>query len=87
MMNSTESAVFHLKDKLIQKLKDKHFRIDRFGDDHAPFEKFRGNIKFQSKFIFEGHSLSRRDDIVSLIYVLANLIEPTVFDNFHCNSV
>ena len=56
----------------------RYFYLDEFDKDKCAFKKFRGNLKFQSKFVFEGHSLSRRDDIVSLVYVLAYMNNPKI---------
>ena len=39
-----------------------------------PYNSFKGNLLFQSKNAFEGKTLSRRDDIISLIYLLVFLI-------------
>lgn len=42
-------------------------------DEHLPFssdEPFKGNVIFSSKNAFDQKSLSRRDDIISLMYFL-----------------
>ena len=39
---------------------------------------FRGNVIFSSKTAFEKKSLSRKDDIISLVYVLAYLVNSSL---------
>jgi hypothetical protein len=36
---------------------------------------FKGNLIFGSKNAFKGHSLSRRDDLISLAYLLVYLVD------------
>jgi hypothetical protein len=38
------------------------------------FNNFKGNMLFSSKFGFIGYNLARRDDIISVIYLLVFLI-------------
>ena len=39
-----------------------------------PTLNFKGNMLFSSKYTFQGHVQSRRDDIISIIYILIFLI-------------
>ena len=39
-----------------------------------PYRSFKGNMMFSSKYSFMGHTLSRRDDIISILYILIFLI-------------
>ena len=66
------------KQSFIDKLNKQYIIADKYDRNVNPFSIFRGNLMFQSKNIFEGHSMSRRDDIISLIYVLINMINPNV---------
>ena len=36
---------------------------------------FKGNIIFSSKNAFSGYTLSRRDDVISLMYLLLYLVD------------
>jgi hypothetical protein len=45
--------------------------LNNVGD---PFQCFKGNLLFASKNSFLGHTLSRRDDIISALYILIFLI-------------
>ena len=38
------------------------------------FANFKGNMLFSSKNAFTGQTLSRRDDIISLVYLLVFLL-------------
>ena len=49
------------------------FHIDDCHGQFDPTNLFKGSYMFQSKNAFEGHTLSRRDDIISLIYLLIYL--------------
>jgi len=40
----------------------------------SPYHCFKGNMLFSSKYAFMGYTLSRRDDIISILYILIFLI-------------
>jgi hypothetical protein len=46
-----------------------------------PFSQFKGNMLFASKNSFVGHTLSRRDDIITIMYMLVYLINGKIPNN------
>jgi len=62
---------FGLSTPYLKKIKD----IDKLSDQHIKCLKtnFKGNLAFSSFNAFNEISLSRRDDLISLIYVLIYL--------------
>ena len=40
---------------------------------------FKGNFMYQSKFVYEGHTISRRDDILSALYIMIRMVQPKFF--------
>lgn len=48
---------------------------------------FKGNLIFGSKNAFKGHLLSRRDDLISLAYLLIYIVDGDLeFMKGHCDS-
>ena len=52
-----------------------------------PFSSFKGNMLFSSKYSFMGYTLSRRDDIISILYILIFLINGKIPLNSNANSI
>jgi hypothetical protein len=52
-----------------------------------PYKKFKGNMLFASKNSFIGHTLSRRDDIITIMYMLVFLVNGKIPNNNKNNSV
>ena len=49
---------------------------------------FKGNLIFGSKNAFKGHLLSRRDDLISLAYLLIYIVDGDLeFMKGHCDSL
>ena len=53
-------------------LKKKEYHIENMVGD--PLVVFKGNLLFSSRYSFLGYTLSRRDDIISIIYILIFLV-------------
>mgnify|MGYP001036748427 CR=1 FL=1 len=48
---------------------------------------FKGNLMYQSKFVFEGHTAQKRDDIISMLYILVHMAKPDFFEGTQTSNL
>jgi hypothetical protein len=70
-----ENMCNHVKlpDCLLDKKDWVHIPNKECPPGYAPISYFKGNLFFSSKNAFTGNTLSRRDDLISVIYLLVFL--------------
>jgi serine/threonine protein kinase len=77
LLEDAQQLSFAERELFAQNVVKKYHHKDYFGK-YEPQKAFRGNLMYQSKYIFEGHAPSRRDDIISIIYLLICLCSPSL---------
>lgn len=65
---------FGLSHSYLKENKDDHIDKEIYED---AYENFKGNLMFSSRYTFMGYIISRRDDVISVIYTLIFLLNGT----------
>lgn len=71
---------FHEKTNKMKDLDKRCFIKDKYDPKKSLMSGFKGNLMYQSKFVYEGHTAQKRDDIISMLYILVHMVKPDFFE-------